>query len=329
MIRTILYKEKYNKGIIGVAKVAFFILLVFFLYRQLFIINDFDALVSSFYSSLGNQSFLLIVAAIFLVPVNWIFEAFKWKIITSSFSQLSTFLSLKVVFAGLAVGILTPSRIGEYGGRFYLMPVKMRWKSLASTFICSLAQNIITITGGIIAILYIYFGAAHLGSYLGTSLIYTSLFILGILLFVYYHPTLWYVFIDHIPWKKTRLTLKGNFYYLKNTKNRTLHSVLFLSFIRYLVYASQYVLVLYFFGIGVPITDCVAVVLFLFLIQTGLPLPPALGVLARGEIALVLWSFYGENSIGILGSVVFIWLINLVVPALIGSFFVIVNKNNP
>jgi uncharacterized membrane protein len=43
--------------------------------------------------------------------------------------------------------------------------------------------------------------------------------------------------------------------------------------------------------------------------------------LARGEIALILWKFYGVNELSILAASYGLWVINLVMPALVGIIY--------
>jgi len=64
----------------------------------------------------------------------------------------------------------------------------------------------------------------------------------------------------------------------------------------------------------------------IFLIQSGIPIPPFLGVLARGEIGIVIWSLFEVNELSILTLTFLIWILNLVVPALLG-LIVIFNVN--
>ena len=59
----------------------------------------------------------------------------------------------------------------------------------------------------------------------------------------------------------------------------------------------------------------------LFLIQSGLILPPILGLIARGEAALLVWSAYGVQAGDIVSAALIIWVFNLLVPATIGFYW--------
>jgi len=60
---------------------------------------------------------------------------------------------------------------------------------------------------------------------------------------------------------------------------------------------------------------CVAIV---YLIQSSLPLPAMLSLLARGEIAILVFSMFNVNEISILATTFGLWIINLLLPAFFG-----------
>jgi hypothetical protein len=71
------------------------------------------------------------------------------------------------------------------------------------------------------------------------------------------------------------------------------------------------------------IAACIATI---FLFQTFIPLPPVIGFLARGEIALLVWSPFEIDPTLILASTYTLWLINIVLPSILGLFFFIMTK---
>jgi hypothetical protein len=59
------------------------------------------------------------------------------------------------------------------------------------------------------------------------------------------------------------------------------------------------------------------------LLQTAIPLPPIVGLLARGEVALKIWGISSQNDLSILAATFTLWVINLIIPALIGLVFIL------
>jgi len=92
-----------------------------------------------------------------------------------------------------------------------------------------------------------------------------------------------------------------------------------LLFVRYSVYLGQYVLLIFFFGVTDQLIPAMLGVSTLFFLQSNLPLPPALSVLARGEMAIFLWSVFTSNVLGIVAATFSLWIINLVIPSILGA----------
>lgn len=99
--------------------------------------------------------------------------------------------------------------------------------------------------------------------------------------------------------------------------------VLHLSIGRYLIYSTQYVLILYYVGVDIPLLAAVTGVAVIYLLQSGIPLPPMLSVIARGELAIIIWSLFSDNIGGILAATFGLWVLNLLLPALLGLLIVL------
>ena len=56
----------------------------------------------------------------------------------------------------------------------------------------------------------------------------------------------------------------------------------------------------------------------IYLIQTGIPLPAFLSILARGELAVLVWSTLGIVELTALMATFILWFVNLIFPSLIG-----------
>jgi hypothetical protein len=94
---------------------------------------------------------------------------------------------------------------------------------------------------------------------------------------------------------------------------------LVISLARYLVYTSQFVILLLAFEPEASILQLYMGVSALYLFHTILPMPPVADVLARTNLALVLWSGTGMSELSISLASLLVWVINLLVPAVLGS----------
>jgi hypothetical protein len=90
--------------------------------------------------------------------------------------------------------------------------------------------------------------------------------------------------------------------------------------LRYTVYSVQYWLLLRFFAIPVDTWTAFAGIATHFLVQTSVPLPPVAGLVARGNVAVYLWAGFGATAVSALAASLTLWMINLIIPALIGTF---------
>jgi len=102
--------------------------------------------------------------------------------------------------------------------------------------------------------------------------------------------------------------------------------VLFLSALRFTVYSVQYVLLLMFFGVSSNLLALFTHSVVYLLAQTFSPLMPLLDFSYRGATALYVFKNFSNNNIAILCTVMLVWLINLVVPAVIGYVFILKRK---
>jgi hypothetical protein len=288
--------------------------------------RNIDELYNHFNTSIKTTQFGLIIGVMLMMLLNWFLESQKWKLVVSKFTTINALSAFQMIVVGLTFGVVTPSRIGEYFGRFYMMETGKKWHSLAATFLGSLAQNIVTGGMGILGALYLLSVNSPIEKYLYSSVIVVLALLLLGGIFLYYYLSDLPIFLkkfSSVGWIR-KIILYSN--YLKNIETKELHQILLLSLGRYLIYTTQYFILLVFFGIHLSTLESVAVISFLFLLQSGIPLPPLLGVLARGELAITIWSLYTENTLGIVAATLSLWIINLVLPALGGMGVILTKK---
>ncbi|MBK9737214.1 MAG: hypothetical protein IPO92_20605 [Saprospiraceae bacterium] len=85
-----------------------------------------------------------------LMPINWYLESVKWQTLMSPHTQVPLLRALKTVFAGISLGIVTPARVGEYGGRLLLSDPDYKTEVISATLLGSIAQNLCNVMGGLI-----------------------------------------------------------------------------------------------------------------------------------------------------------------------------------
>jgi len=139
--------------------------------------------------SLGGWRFWLVFA---LMPINWGIESKKWQLLVHHVETFSFSRAFKSVLSGCSVTMLTPNRVGEYGGRILYVKPANRIKAISLTLVGSISQLLVTMVMGSVGLLYLRYlshnnKSAHtvLPEFWGDVLIYLSIGVTLILLFFY------------------------------------------------------------------------------------------------------------------------------------------------
>lgn len=272
----------------------------------------------------GIQSWKLYLAIV-LIPVNWGLEARKWQVLLRPVESIGLFHSFKAVLAGLAFSMNTPNRIGEYGGRVLYVHEGHRWKALSLTMVGSFSQLMITLImglGGLVFLLFNPITAAGIAAYSiwirvllwGTVLVTVLLFLL------YFKLTQILQWAEKLPRAKTFLQ---HITIIEKLPVTILLRTISLSFIRYIIFVIQYILLLQLFGVEAVIWHSFWLICVMYLVLAITPTIALAEAGLRGQVGLLLFSLVSANKFGIVGAATAIWFINLIIPALIGSLLFI------
>jgi hypothetical protein len=253
------------------------------------------------------------------MPLNWLVEALKWRQFIPKEQQLPLTAALAAIFSGVTFSLFTPNRTGDYLGRILLVKPEQNWPIFSATLAGNLCQLCILLLGGWCGLLYYTQYALSISwqdykvflifAFLGTIIVVFCLLNIQRLLS-------WLMSSAFLGKFKGSL---GKYLDLFQSYSRLiLWKGLGWAAVRYLIYSTQYLLMLYFAGIEVDFLIGFAGIATLFFVQSSVPLPPALGLLARGEIALIIWGPFSEEPLKILAASFGLFIINLTIPALIG-----------
>ncbi len=306
-----------------IIKISVPILLGYVIYVHIFREEGFYNILQEFRTQDRNTLKYLILA-ICLMPLNWTIEAFKWKRLMDVEAPLSKRKAVKAVLTGITMGIITPFRVGDFAGRVLAVEPNRNAIALVSTFTSGVAQSVTTLITGMAGTIILI----RLFSYslVIEGLLYLSNAVICIAsLLVYFNLR-----------RLINILNRYNFSWLNFLKKvqtvdfspSLLIEVLALSFLRYMVYVLQFVLILSYFGVIRSWMEMGAGISVIYFIQSGIPLPSFLGVFARGEISILVLSIFNINEIAILLSTLMLWIINLMIPALVG-YFVLIKINVP
>ena len=289
-------------------------ILVYTVYHQLFIKHNFHEIKEAFFSRLSASNFIYLLLAFLLMFLNWFLEITRWRNLVNQFHIISLKKATSAIMMGVTMGMISPQRIGEYAGRLLAVPSDKNWLSIRANFYTSLMLNFVILLSGVIAF-WVSKDAFDLKISETTIVVTGILSLMLILTLLLFFP--WIESTFKLEKLLQRFKTWGSFSNYKFSK--TSLSILFvLSLARYIVFLFQYVLLLCFFGVQLDITTLLACVAIIYLIQSSLPLPAMLSLLARGEIAILVFSTFNVNVISILATTFGLWIINLLLPAFFG-----------
>lgn len=322
-MEAILSAYRQNKLLGQVLNATVILLLLIALYQQVFAREDLPVLSQTFQKNLQKERLPWLLLTIALMPANWAFETIKWRQFTQIFSTMSFWQSFRAVLAGVTVSLFTPNRIGEYGGRILLAEQRHGWRIILATLLGSFSQMIILFSAGLVGFLWFSYNHLELKTYL--------LFITGIVGFLFILSLTVAFFriqamISLIHWLvRNRIwqSIRRQIIVLRMCTDRQKWQAIGWAAVRYVTYSVQYWLLLEFLGIHLPVLAAFGAIATIFLIQTGVPLPPVGAFLARAEIALFIWGHFGANEISILVATFGLFIINLALPALLGAIFIV------
>jgi hypothetical protein len=300
-------------------------LVYFFLFRELNQNKDQFQLENLFSSGFRNSKFILF--AFLLMPANWLIESLKWQFLVRKIETIRLIDAAKAVFAGTAVSIFTPNRIGDFMGRVFILKRADRIDGIVATILGNMSQLLMTILLGGISIIYFskqllyqFFGSINY-LYLTNSAI-TIILVLLILLFFNF-PRIEKILFKQIDRKKYPFVRHLNL--ISKYSSSELTTILSFSFIRYIIYSLQFYFLLLTFDLELNLIEGILTAFIIFLSLTLVPSIAITELGLRALIAISLFDFIGksaESELAITSATSMLWFINIALAALIGGIFI-------
>jgi hypothetical protein len=140
------------------------------------------------------------------------------------------------------------------------------------------------------------------------------------LLIVYFRFETWLPLLKRYKWAR-----RYNIYaqLLKRFTYREQLTILSLSVLRYGVFAAQYLFFLRWANVNVPLAEGYAIACLFFWAMAIIPSIALAELGERGQVSLFLFHHFSTNTIGILGATIGLWVLNLIIPSIIGSILLI------
>jgi len=325
-------KTKIYKIYSLIIKITIIVLAFWFIYHRLFVKDNLDEALLSFENLPGQPFFIRTVLLIGLLMVlNWSLESFKWRYLIRKIEKISFIKAFVAVLSGITVSVFTPNRIGEYAGRVFVLEKANRWEAVLITMLGSMSQLLITVLAGLIS--FVFFADKYIDlpedpGYFFYVLVLIIIILVVILILLFFNVSFLTGFIGKLPGKLKKIRRYGRVFSFYSV-NELLILLLF-SFSRYLVFVTQFFLLLGFFGVKMPYNQAFLLISLIYLVMAAIPTIALTELGIRGSVAIYFIGMYfekhnypvGANDVSIIAAASTLWLVNLAVPALLGAIFI-------
>ena len=256
-----------------------------------------------------NQSILGIFLILLFSVMNRYFEILKWQNLAGFVKSISVAESTKQVLAALTLGVFTPVGLGEYAGKAFYFDKSKTSEIIFLNLLCNGIQMVATVFFGILGMLF-------LGYYLWTLCIFVIA--LTFLLFFYLTKN-----------KNIKgVSLKDFFWKINEIPKKIHQKNIVLGFARYLVFTHQYYFLLLAFDVNLPYFVLFATITTVYFLASIVPSFQFLDFALKGGLAIYFFKILGVNDWIIIFITSLMWFLNVALPVIIGSFYVLSFKIN-
>lgn len=301
-------------------KAGILIVAAWFIYRQFSKKNndlkEFELLASHLSATKVVVTMVLVVLLMF---VNWFLEALKWRYVTKTLIDITLWEAVEAVFCGLTWAVTTPNRVGEYGGRVMFLPNRKRIPGIFAMSVGSFSQGTVTNVLGALSAIWFVSGYLHSSNWLPAGITALVVIVAACQLIVYFNIK-WVVnLFDSVSFIKKYHRF---FAIMGQYKTHELFKIMGFSVARYVTFSLQYFLVFEMLIPQIPVFPMFMILMLFFIISSIVPSLDLFDIGVRGFTASHLFVYITDQKFAIIAGVSSIWLINLFIPAILGSLFV-------
>ncbi|MCF8273717.1 MAG: flippase-like domain-containing protein [Flavobacteriaceae bacterium] len=270
---------------------------------------------SIFYQFLIKKNIFTLKTIIFLIFLsifNWFFEILKWQELVSSVKIISLKKALEQSLGSLTASLFTPNRIGEYAAKAIYFTKAYRKRILLINLLSNLLQMGITCVFGITGLIFL----AQLHG-LNINNLYFVLVIFLIVLTSFILLT-----------RRNDVLFKGfSFeklkFFSKNLPKKSVVLGLLFSLLRYVIFSFQFYYLLTLFEVKISYFDAMICISSMYFLASIIPSIFVFDVVIKGSIAVYLLAFEGVDELVSLSITAIMWILNFVLPSILGSYYVL------
>lgn len=284
----------------------------------IFLINfiDYDQIISA----INEANLLMIGLVLILGVVNIGLQYIKWRITCNEVLEVKDNSKIfRSLFFGFSAGIITPLRIGEYFGR----GIEFRDKSLVQVTVATLVDKffpllMVASIGSVSSLLFIYY-YHNVSIYLVLSLFVLIFSFFYLLLMLLVSNRFWNsLLFSRLNTSSRVRSFLDKLKIFENLDKRYFYKMIVISFLFYSCFLIQYALLAMAFSNHFNFINYLWAANLIMFSKTIIP-PVSIGELGiREGVSIYFLTQMGESaSVGFNASI-FLFIINLLIPALIG-----------
>jgi uncharacterized membrane protein YbhN (UPF0104 family) len=268
-----------------------------------------------------NLTVLSFIVILLFSILNWFFEFLKWKNLVSSFHKITFKQSVEQSLGSLTASIFTPNRVGEYIAKCLYFSKEKTKRIIFLNFLGNFTQMMVTVLFGMVGMLFYFV----LSSY-DLNFLYDEngfLFWLPIIVaFLFLIFIFFFKRVEFYGYSIEKLKVKMQLFPARKHFVNVQYS-----FFRYLIFSHQFYFLLLIFQVEIPYPDAMLTIFTMYFLASIIPSIHLMDVVIKGSVAVFLFGKLGVNEWVVLSITMLMWILNLVIPVLIGSFYVL--KYNP
>jgi uncharacterized membrane protein YbhN (UPF0104 family) len=284
----------------------------YYIYNRLANGGQFDP--DRFSTALAKPNAWFIVTAIILLTfLNRFLEILKWKALANTLQPVSLGQSAAQVLAAVTAAIFTPNGLGEYAAKALYYKKQDTKEIVFLNLVCNGVQMIIATLAGLAGLVSFNFIYSVIPNILLLAII-AGIAIVALIVFASRNITVKGYSLQKLFEKINVLP--------KNVHRKNMALALF----RYLSIVNQHYLLFLLFGVNIPYPVMMAAITGIYFLGSALPNFTFIDFAVRGSVAVYFFGIIGVNEWIVVLAATLQWLLNVVLPVVAGSYFVLTFK---
>ena len=265
----------------------------------------------------SSGNYTLLGVCICLMFANTSLEGFRWYVLTNTVEPTRYYRAFCSYLAGIAFSIITPNRIGEYPARILYLGRNHTFKYINVSALSIMAQLSAVYFFGFIGLLYYNFAFPALWARMalaacGLINIFTVI--------AFFRFESWLPLLMKFAWLRKYVIYAR---LINRFTGNKLLLVMGISFLRFIIFTLQFVCLLWFMKINQSLPQLFCLSALFFWLMAVIPSIALTELGMRGTAGLFLFSPFTANPASILVATTGIWMLNLIIPSIIGSILIL------